>query len=99
MLDELNRNIIGWAEDRNIIDGSTPQAQLGKLVEEMGELATDINKGRDVKDSLGDMFVVISIIAEQYNLDLDTCVLHAWNDIKDRKGRVVKGVFIKEADL
>ena len=33
-----------WAHDRNLILGSTPQAQLNKLLEEIGELAKGINK-------------------------------------------------------
>ncbi|HGO5823449.1 TPA: hypothetical protein ACK3JW_001117 [Mannheimia haemolytica] len=37
-LDELIKNIEKWADDRNLIDGSNPQKQMLKLMEEFGEL-------------------------------------------------------------
>ena len=30
---------------------------------------------------------------------LTDCVQAAWDDIKDRKGRMIDGVFVKESDL
>ena len=37
-------NIRKWALDRNLVTGSTPSIQLNKLIEEVGELATGVNK-------------------------------------------------------
>lgn len=98
-LNGLENLIKGWAEDRNLIEGSNPQAQFVKLIEEAGELAGNIAKGRDVKDDIGDMFVVLTIIAAQNGLCMAECVNQAWNDIKDRKGKMIDGVFVKEKDL
>ena len=95
----LNQLIIKWADERNLIEGSTSQAQFVKLIEEAGELANSIAKKKDVKDDLGDMFVVMSIIAEQQGVSMQEAIEIAWDDIKDRKGRMVDGVFIKESDL
>jgi NTP pyrophosphatase (non-canonical NTP hydrolase) len=87
-----------WAEERNLIAGSTVQAQFVKLIEEIGELAEAIAKGKDEQfmDSIGDAFVVLTILAAQKNLEIEECVVHAWHQIKDRKGRMDNGIFIKE---
>lgn len=39
------------------------------------------------------------IIAAQLGLSFEGCVAAAYDEIKDRKGRMVNGVFIKEGDL
>ena len=36
------------------------------------------------------------LFAEQHGLTVQDCLEHAYNDIKDRKGTMVDGVFIKE---
>ena len=158
-----------WAVDRNLIEGSTPEAQCVKLIEEYGELARGIAKQDEalIKDSIGDTLVVCIILAAQLgsdsfsidklifersevnsanvreklmmngatelgaisyfinvtNRDIDRCIgniyalcdtlaeiacLYKWslvdcleaayNEIKDRKGRCVDGIFIKEGD-
>ena len=89
-----------WASDRNLILGSTPHAQMVKLVEEMGELASGIakNKTDDVEDAIGDCVVVLTIIAAQYGMHIEDCIASAYEQIKDRKGRMVDGIFIKEVD-
>ena len=91
-----------WAFDRNLIEGSSPQAQFVKLIEEIGELAEGISKpGRTdaACDAIGDAVVVLTILAEQLNVKIEDCIELAWNQIKDRKGRMIDGVFVKEADL
>ena len=88
----------GWHHDRNLIEGSTDKDQYLKLIQEAGELSDNICKGKDIKDDIGDMLVVLINIAERNNLTLTECLLEAWNDIKDRKGRMVDGVFVKETD-
>jgi len=94
-LDEL---VIQWAADRNILKGATRQAQLTKLIEEVGELAGGIARGneRKVKDSIGDVLVVLIILAKQSGTSIEECLNLAWNEIKDRKGEMVDGIFVKE---
>lgn len=88
-----------WAEARNLITGSTPQAQTVKLFEEGGEVAGGVaRKDTDkIKDSIGDVVVVLVILAAQTGLDFADCVASAYDEIKDRRGRMVDGVYIKEA--
>ena len=88
----------GWHHDRNLIEGSTDKDQYLKLIQEAGELSDNICKGKDIKDDIGDMLVVLINIAERNGLSLTECLLEAWHDIKDRKGRMVDGVFVKESD-
>jgi hypothetical protein len=45
------------------------------------------------------MVVVLINIAERNRLTLTECLQQAWDDIKDRKGKMVDGVFVKETDL
>lgn len=169
-LNDLIQNIVQWAHDRNIIKGSEPIDQAMKLFSEFGELADNVGKGRDCRDDIGDVFVVLTIIGEQIRKEsmiqsakinykplidwseeqqpkslnnlkelvvmlnrdlhclmgeidtydarddiywcvaclrricelkgytLEECVQIAYNDIKDRKGLMHNGVFIKESD-
>lgn len=95
----LEQMILQWAEDRGILQNSNPITQFGKLVSEVGELADNIVKGRDVEDDIGDCIVVLSIIASMKGTTLTKCTNRAWNDIKDRKGYLNSdGVFIKDTD-
>ena len=97
--DEYVKNIVGWHHDRNLIDGSTDKDQFAKLIQEAGELSDSICKGKDVSDDIGDMMVVLLNIAERNKLSIKDCLAKAWDDIKDRKGRMIDGIFVKESDL
>lgn len=89
-----------WAEARNLIDGSTPEKQFVKLMEEAGEVAAALarNQREELIDGLGDMFVVMTIIAAQCGVNIEDCIGAAYHEIKDRKGRMIDGVFRKEGD-
>lgn len=97
-LGELVALIQDWAWARNLIDGSTPNDQMLKLMEEVGELVGGVCKGKVdvIKDSIGDVFVVLTIVAAQMGWSVEECVQAAYAEIKDRKGRMLHGVFVKE---
>ena len=97
-MEELTNLIVQWHHDRNLIDGSSDKDQVLKLMQELGELSDSVCKGRDVKDDLGDMMVVMLNIMERQGVSMEECLSTAYNDIKDRKGRMVDGIFIKEGD-
>jgi Flp pilus assembly protein TadB len=42
------------------------------------------------------MMVVLINIAERNGITISECLRVAYNDIKDRKGMMVDGVFVKE---
>ena len=88
-----------WGQDRNLIAGSTPEKQFSKTMEEVGELGIAIGRHdvNDIIDSIGDVLVTLILVAEHYGLTLEECLESAYNEIKDRKGKLVNGVFVKEA--
>ncbi len=92
-------NVVQWHRDRNLIDGSTDKDQVLKLIQELGELSDSVCKGKDIKDDIGDMLVVMLNIATRNEVTLSECLARAWDDIKDRKGKMVDGIFVKEEDL
>ena len=99
----LEQAVITWHKQRNLIEGSTDQAQLAKLTEEVGELARALRKEKpfanyQTADAIGDILVVLINIAERNQLDLRICLHRAYNEIKDRKGKLVFGIFEKEED-
>ena len=97
-MEELTNLIVQWHHDRNLIDGSSDKDQVLKLIQELGELSDSVCKEKDVKDDLGDMMVVMLNIMERQGVSMEECLSTAYNDIKDRKGRMVDGIFIKEGD-
>ena len=92
-------NVVQWHHDRNLIDGSTDKDQTLKLLQELGELSDSVCKGKDIKDDIGDMLVVMLNITTRNGISLSECLARAWDDIKDRKGKMIDGIFVKEADL
>ena len=95
-VEELDVKIRQWHYDRNLIDGANDKDQVCKLIQEVGELSDNVCKGKDVADDIGDCIVVLINIATRNNLSLGDCMNQAWMDIKDRKGKMVDGIFIKE---
>jgi len=87
-----------WAEARNLVNGSTLQAQVVKLLEESGELAAGVarNDMEKIIDSIGDVMVVLTIIAAQVQIPVEECLDLAWEAIRYRKGKMVNGIFVKE---
>jgi NTP pyrophosphatase (non-canonical NTP hydrolase) len=91
--------IRGWAKARNLIEGSNPEAQFFKLCEEVGELRQAIMDNDDAEfiDAIGDCVVVLTIMARQKGYAIEDCIASAWLEIKDRKGKMVDGIFVKDA--
>jgi len=85
-----------WSEDRLIFKNGRRETQYLKLAEEMGELASSIAKGHDVRDDLGDILVVLNNIAHMSGTTLEECLGISFYSIRDRKGFLNgNGVFIK----
>ena len=96
---ELELKVLRWAEARRIIPNSSSHVQALKLVSEVGELCDAVIKKdrNDVIDGLGDVLVVLIILADLESLNLLSCLESAYNEIKDRRGTLQpNGVFIKE---
>jgi len=100
MMNELTELIQRWAVERDL-HNADPNKQILKLGEEFGELCQGMAKSKPelVKDSIGDIYVVLTILALQLDLEIENCVALAYAEIRNRKGKMVNGVFVKEADL
>lgn len=92
----LIENIKKWHYDRNLIEGATDKDQVCKLIQEVGELSDNVCKQQDIRDDIGDCMVVLINIAERNGLSITECLEVAYEDVKDRKGKMVDGIFVKE---
>ena len=97
-IDVMVSRIRTWHRDRNLIEGSTDKDQFCKLIQECGELSDNMCKGKDMKDDIGDIMVVLINIMERNDYSMMDCLEQAWVDIKDRKGKMIDGIFVKESD-
>lgn len=95
--DELIDAVREWGKQKGI---DNADKQTLKLLEESGELASELCRGRyrsdEVKDALGDIEVVLIILADILGYDLMECLASAYNVIKDRKGKTVNHSFVKD---
>lgn len=92
--------VIRWAEARGIIPNATTKSQLLKAVSELGELADAEGKGdvNAIKDAVGDVMVCLINYCALRDINLVECLNLAFQQIKDRKGRLMPdGTFVKEA--
>lgn len=94
----MKEKILNWARERSLLDPLNKQKQFIKLIEEVGELSQGIAKNDIVQiiDSIGDVQVVLIILSALYELDNDKCLEHAYEQIKNRTGKTVNGIFIKD---
>lgn len=90
-------NVIVWASSRGLLSQENATKQMLKVIEEVGETASAILKGNQeaIVDGIGDSFVTLIILARQLGLEPSYCLDRAWDEIKDREGKTVNGIFIK----
>ena len=96
---KINRKVIKWASDKNLVHSENVEGQALKFIEESGELCGAILRDDRLGmiDGIGDVYVTLAILAAQLGLDPVDCYESAWHTIKDRRGHVRDGIFIKEA--
>ena len=87
-----------WASERGLYKKGDPKTQALKLVEEVGETCRAILKGNqgDIEDGIGDAVVVLTNLAHLCDTDIEHCIELAYNEIKDRKGKMDNGTFKKD---
>jgi len=95
------QEIIEWAMDKNIIglEGkATRLSQFRKTAEEVNELleAIDLKDVDLARDAIGDIYVTIVLQARLWGLTMTECVDAAYDEIKDRKGVMIDGIFVKD---
>ena len=96
-LNKLTSAIKLWSTDRNL-HTQDHKMQTLKVGEEVGELFKAIvtNDEAQIIDAVGDTYVTLVILCQQLGIEIADCVSAAYGEIKDRKGKLVDGTFIKE---
>jgi NTP pyrophosphatase (non-canonical NTP hydrolase) len=91
-------NIRDWAKVRGIYKNGDAKTQYVKLQEESGELAKALlkNDKAEIVDAIGDMIIVLTNLAEQKNVRVETCIASAYNQIAERTGKMINGTFVKD---
>ena len=87
-----------WADERGLYDKGDPKTQALKLVEEVGETCRAILKGNDMEaiDGIGDCVVVLTNLAHLCNTSIEECIDAAYEEIKNRTGKMSNGTFKKD---
>ena len=89
-----------WAETRGLYEKGDPMVQYVKLQEEAGELAKALLKDDqpEVIDAIGDIVVVLTNLAHQRGVYIETCIQTAYDVINQRTGKMINGTFVKDED-
>ena len=89
-----------WAQERGLYDKGDIKTQCLKLMEEVGETCSSILEGSydGTIDGIGDCVVVLTSLAHLKGVTIEQCIDAAYNEIKDRKGKMVDGTYIREKD-
>ena len=88
-----------WAKKRGIYEKGTVRGQFEKLLEEVDELNQAIleKDKRELIDAVGDCVVVLTNLSELAGVKIEDCINIAYNEIKNRKGKMINGTFVKDA--
>lgn len=104
-MNNLINKINQWADNRGLKQAD-PKIQWMRVTEEVGEIRDVLLKPTKftqpqaaLKDAIGDTLVTIIVLAHQLDLDVTECLSIAYEEIKNRKGKMVNGTFVKEEDL
>lgn len=95
--EELIEKIKDWGREKDI---NNVEAQTVKLGEEFGELAHEICRSRytsaEAIDAIGDIQVVLIILADIMGIDYKQALFSAYQTIAMRTGHTENGKFIKD---
>ena len=87
-----------WADERGLYENGDTKTQALKLVEEVGETCRAILKEdyEEITDGIGDCVVVLTNLAELHGVSIEECIEKAYNEIKNRKGKMANGTYVKQ---
>ena len=87
-----------WADERGLYENGDPKTQALKLVEEVGETCRAILKKdrAEAIDGIGDCVVVLTNLAELMDISIEECIEAAYDEIKDRTGKMENGTYKKD---
>lgn len=92
------QSIRNWATERGLYLKGDAKTQCLKLQEEVGELSRALlkNEHDEVVDAIGDIVVVLTNLSELVDVKIEDCINSAYQVIKNRKGEMKNGTFIKQ---
>lgn len=108
---ELQEKVLEWADSHELLYEKNADKQFLKFIEEVFEFKTEMDfySGKSevlssvsknlMKDEMGDIFVTLIILCKQIEIDPQECLELAYKKIKNRHGKTINGMFIKEEDL
>ena len=86
-----------WFELKGLKD---PRMQMIKVQEEVGELAHQISRNKlqdpETENALGDILVTVIGMCHHLHYHPAHALGVAYNEIKNRKGKVIEGSFVKD---
>ena len=87
-----------WAETRGLYNEGDPKTQTLKLMEEAGEICRAVLKKDEpeIIDGIGDCVVVLTNLAHLCDTSIEECIEAAYDEIKERSGKMVNGTFKKD---
>ena len=87
-----------WARERGLYDKGDTKTQTLKLMEEAGEICRAVLKkdGPEIVDGIGDCVVVLTNLAELIEVPIEECIEAAYNEIKNRTGKMENGTYKKD---
>lgn len=99
-MDSLIKQVEEWAKEKGL-DKAESSKQFLKVTEEVGEVASALARSNQemLKDGIGDVVVTLIILALQNGMSLNECLEMAYDEIKNRTGKMIDGVFVKASDL
>ena len=87
--------------DFNIICNHLQESDLmPQASETIGLISLRVRRTKSkVEEPIVRLISYLRTIAKYENLKFEDCLLQAWDEIKDRKGKLIDGVWVKEEDL
>ena len=87
-----------WANERGLYSGGDTKTQTLKLMEEAGVICRAVLKvdKQATMDGIGDCVVVLTNLAELAGTSIEECIDLAYNEIKNRTGKMSNGTFKKD---
>lgn len=99
--EDTRADVINWGLEKGILAKANHQAQMLKCVSEVGELADAVAKNDfdAIIDGVGDVLVTLILLCEMKDICPTFCLKSAYGEIKNRQGKMVNGVFVKDAPV
>ena len=110
-LELLQKQVLDWAEEKDLLHEENADKQFMKFIEEVFEFKTEMDNVLSYTDpfvdeavdrlmlEMGDILVTLIILSKQLEIDLVECLEMAYKKISKRKGKTINGVFIKSEDF